>query len=88
MAIEWILLWQAVQLPGSGSRSHKASACAWSADGRFLLTGWHGGMGLLTVHEVPTALPAPLIAISRRVTQKALCNIRRNTSPSMHVCMS
>ncbi len=40
------------QLPTSLGDSYRASACAWSPDGCFLLTSWHGGMGMLTVHEV------------------------------------
>ena len=43
---------QVCELPTSLGDTYRASACAWSPNGRFLLTSWHGGMGMLTVHEV------------------------------------
>ncbi len=43
---------QDLKLPTTLGNTYRASACAWTSCGRFLLTSWQGGMGMLTMHEV------------------------------------
>ena len=43
---------QEFRLPTTLGDTHRAAACAWTPCGRFLLTAWQGGMGMLTMHEV------------------------------------
>lgn len=43
---------QDIRLPTTLGDAYRAAACAWTPCGRFLLTAWQGGMGMLTMHKV------------------------------------